>query len=125
MVKAIDVLKANQSKGRSRWKEQAQWHVDNWGWLRHSVQIALRARSRMASLGLTQKDLAERMGCSQQFVSLILKGKENLTLETISKMEKVLDCNLLFLPSDCVDGYDCSMAESPRQYLNEPGREAD
>ena len=45
-------------------------------------------------MGLTQKELAERMGCSQQYVSLILKGKENLTLETIAKLETALDFEL-------------------------------
>ena len=119
MAKAIDVLRAHQSNEPSKWREQAQWHVDNWGWLKHSIQIALRAKSRMSSLGLTQKELAERMGCSQQYVSLILKGKENLTLETISKIEKVLGFELLIYPNDCVDGFSVPLSNTAR-YLNEP-----
>lgn len=34
---------------------------------------------------MTQKMLAERMGCSQQYVSKFLKGRENLALETLTK----------------------------------------
>ena len=39
---------------------------------------------KMEELGLTQKFLAERMGCSQKYVSRVLKGSENLSIETIS-----------------------------------------
>jgi transcriptional regulator with XRE-family HTH domain len=49
---------------------------------------------QMAIEGLTQKTLAERMGCSQQYVSKILKGQENLSLETISKIEEALSLEL-------------------------------
>ncbi len=77
----------------------------------------------MNTLRLTQKELAERMGCSQQYVSLILKGKENLTLETISKLEKVLGTELIIHPSDSVQGYR-SMIGSRPQYLNDSGEDA-
>ncbi len=93
--KAVEVLRKNQCTERSKWREQAQWQTENWFWLKHSLRIALQTRTRMDELGWTQKELAEKMGCSQQYVSLILKGKENLTLETIAKLEKVLDFDLI------------------------------
>jgi transcriptional regulator with XRE-family HTH domain len=43
---------------------------------------------------LTQKQLAEQMGCSQQYVSKVLKGQENLSLETISKIEDCLNISI-------------------------------
>ena len=46
-------------------------------------------------LGLTQKQLAELMGCSQQYVSKVLKGQENLSLETMSKIEDCLHISFL------------------------------
>ena len=46
---------------------------------------------KMEDLGLTQKSLAELMGCSQQYVSRVLKGTENLSIETISKIESASD----------------------------------
>lgn len=118
MAKAIDIVKAHQSTEPSRWKQQAQWHVDNWGWLKHSAQIALKVKGRLKALGLTQKELAERMGCSQQYVSLILKGKENLTLETIAKLENVLDFEILLYTREPVDGYSLPQ-NRPSQYLSE------
>ncbi|MBR3567213.1 MAG: helix-turn-helix transcriptional regulator [Salinivirgaceae bacterium] len=42
----------------------------------------------MGGQGLTHKQLAERMHCSPQYVSRLLKGEENLSLETICKLEK-------------------------------------
>ena len=50
---------------------------------------------RMEQLGLTQKKLAELMGCSQQYVSKVLKGRENLSIETIFKIEDALQLHIL------------------------------
>jgi transcriptional regulator with XRE-family HTH domain len=47
---------------------------------------------------MTQKILAERMGCSQQYVSKILKGRENLSLETLAKIEDALNLRLVYEP---------------------------
>ena len=52
---------------------------------------------KMEEFGLTQKSLAERMGCSQQYVSRVLKGTENLSIETISKIESALELEILEL----------------------------
>lgn len=74
----------------SKWKEKAQWRMANKSWLRYSQRIAMIMLDKMEESGLTQKSLAERMGCSQQYVSRILKGMENLSIETISKIETAL-----------------------------------
>ena len=52
---------------------------------------------KMEELGLTHKSLAECMGCSQQYVSRVLKGTENLSIETISKIESALELEILEL----------------------------
>ena len=49
----------------------------------------------MKQLNLTQNALAKRMGCTQQYVSKILKGKENMSLETLSKLEDALGISLI------------------------------
>lgn len=67
----------------------------NKSWLRYSQRIAMMMLDRMEELGLTQKLLAERMGCSQQYVSRVLKGTENLSIETIFKIESALKLNIL------------------------------
>lgn len=52
---------------------------------------------KMEETGMTQKQLAQKMGCSQQYVSKILKGKENLSLETLSKIEYSLEISIFQL----------------------------
>lgn len=50
---------------------------------------------KMEQMHFTQKRLAELMGCSQQYVSKILKGKENLTLYTMYKIEEALHLEIM------------------------------
>ena len=79
----------------SKWREKAEWRKQNKSWLRYSQLVAIRMLDQMAAEGLTQKGLAERLGCSQQYVSKILKGQENLSIETICKIEDALNLELL------------------------------
>lgn len=78
----------------SKWREKAQWRRDNRAWLRKSQKIAVSIIEAMKASGLSQKELAEKMSVSPQYISKILKGSENLSLETISKFETVLGIEL-------------------------------
>ncbi len=82
----------------SKWRENAIYRLENSRWLRRSQKIAMETLDRMDFLGVNQKELARRMGCSPQYVSKILKGKENLSLETISKIEDALDMEFQSVP---------------------------
>lgn len=95
METTVNKIKAYASKTPSRWREEAEFRIGNKTWLRYSQTVAMKMLDRMEELGLTQKMLAEKMGCSQQYISKILKGRENLSLETLFKIEKVL--NLKFI----------------------------
>ena len=64
-------------------------------WFNHSQMIANIMSARMKELGMTQKMLAEKMNCTQQYISKILKGRENLSLEAINKIENTLDIHFL------------------------------
>lgn len=88
-------LKEHRSATPSKWREKAEWRMANKSWLRFSQKIAMMMLDKMEELGLTQKGVAERMGCSQQYVSRVLKGTENLSIETISKIERALDLEIL------------------------------
>lgn len=89
-------LRQHQSSTPSKWRERAQWRHENKSWLRHSQHIAMMMLDRMEDLHMTQSGLAELMGCSQQYVSRILKGHENLSIETMCKIEDAL--NIAILP---------------------------
>ena len=94
--KTQEFLEAHKSETPSTWREEAEWRRDNWSWLRHSQKIAVKVLLEMKEQGLTQKALAERMNCTQQYVSKILKGKENMSLDTLSKLEDALGINLIY-----------------------------
>lgn len=71
--------------------------VENKGekWMYHSQAIAVTMSDRMEELGMTQRALAEKMNCTQQYVSKVLKGRENLSLETLCKIENALGIRIL------------------------------
>lgn len=95
MNQIVNNLRKHQSTTLSRWRERANWREENKSWLRHSQHIAMMMLDKMEELGITQRVLAERMGCSQQYVSRILKGHENLSIETMCKIEEALDLAIL------------------------------
>lgn len=94
--RTLEFLEAHKSETPSTWRKEAEWRRDNWSWLCHSQKIAVKVLLKMKQMGLTQKVLAERMNCSQQYVSKILKGNENMSLEILSKLEEALDINLIY-----------------------------
>ena len=83
---------------KSGWLEKAKYRRENRSWLRKSQRIAVRILSVLDEKGMQQKELAEAMDVSPQQVSKIVKGKQNLTLETISKLEAVLGVKLFEVP---------------------------
>ena len=64
-------------------------------WMYHSQAIAAIMSDRMEELGMTQRALAEKMNCTQQYISKVFKGRENLSLETLCKIENALDIKIL------------------------------
>lgn len=98
MKSTIEKLELHSSTTPSRWKIEAEYRIKNKAWLRYSQMIAMKMLDKMEHLGMTQKVLAERMGCSQQYISKILRGKENLSLETLSKIEDALELQLVCEP---------------------------
>ena len=104
----LELFKAHQSETPSKWREEAEWRRDNWSWLRHSQKIAVKVLLQMKQENLTQKALAERMNCTQQYVSKILKGKENMSLDTLSRLEDALGISLI---NDEQVSYPCMVAE--------------
>ena len=119
-MKAIEFLMKNQSDTASKWREEAEYRRKNARWLRYSAMIALQVRDRMSQIGMTQVVLAEKLGCTQQHISMLLKGKNNLTLETIAKLEEALDFDIIGEALIPVDGYARNISQSPCAYLSEP-----
>ena len=79
----------------SNWKAKAKYRRENREWLKISAAIAVRVLDALAAQDLSQKALAERMNISPQQISKIIKGQENLTLETISNLEIALGIQII------------------------------
>ena len=73
----------------------------------------------MQEVGVTQVMLADRLGCTQQHVSTLLKGSSNLTLETIAKLEEALDFNIIGDAIIPVNGYKQDAVVGRRAYLSD------
>ncbi len=94
-MRTVDILNKYKSNTLSKWKEDAEYRRKNANWLIYSAMIALQVKQRMTEMGVTQVMLAEKLGCTQQHISMLLKGKNNLTLETIAKLEEALEFSIL------------------------------
>lgn len=64
-----------------------------------NLAICEQVRMLLAEKGLTQKDLAERMGKSPAEVSKWLSGLHNLTQQSIVKMEEALGADITITPA--------------------------
>lgn len=91
----IKRLEKHASPTPCKWRELFEYMNANSGWLRYSQEIAMQMLDRMEELGINQNQLAEKMGCSRQYISKVLKGRENLSLETLYKIEKTLGISIL------------------------------
>lgn len=83
----------------SNWHEKAEWRKKNADWLNKSAQIAVSVLEQLRIMEITQKELASAMGVTPQYVNKIVRGNENLTLETICKLESILGFSLVEIKS--------------------------
>ena len=86
---------------KSNWIEEAKQRQDNKAWLKHSQKIAIKIlktlrENKNNKTGISsQVELAKALDVKPQYVNKLVKGKENLTLETISKIESALNIKLI------------------------------
>lgn len=79
----------------STWKQDAEWRRANRKWLNKSAAIAMQVLDRLDELDWSQKQLAEKLGTTPQYISKLCKGHENLTLKNIAQLEDVLQISLV------------------------------
>lgn len=63
-----------------------------------NLEIAEQVRALMRAQGITQLELAKRMGKQPSEVSRLLSGLHNLTLESITRMEDALGADIILTP---------------------------
>lgn len=118
----LEKLNKILSNKKSTWEEEAKWREENEEWLSQSFDIAVCILDTLRSKKMTQKDLAEKMNVSPQFINKIVKGQENLSLETIAKLNRALNIKLKVIdtntPSEVMYDYEQAY-EISQQYRKE------
>jgi transcriptional regulator with XRE-family HTH domain len=56
--------------------------------------VGLKARKHRLAAGLTQEDVADRMGVDRSFVSGLERGERNLTLKSMWSLSQALGVKL-------------------------------
>lgn len=96
-LEKIQKLKTAISNEPSKWREKAEYRRSNKRRLEYSAEIAMIVLNELERKGLNQSDLARIMNVTPQLVSRLVKGRENLTLDTIVELENALDIRFLSL----------------------------
>jgi len=64
-------------------------------WRKDAMKIAIRILHILEEKGMTQRDLADHLGKSPQWVNKICKGQQNLTIGTINELQEALGVTLV------------------------------
>lgn len=115
-MKLSDKIKAEAAKD-TEWLQKADFRKANEDWLDISFGISMMILKFIREQGITQKELAEKLCFSPQYMSKILQGKENLTLETIAKLQKATGITLIQVENTSVS---TSVEITPEQLLAAP-----
>jgi ribosome-binding protein aMBF1 (putative translation factor) len=94
MTSLNDKLSGITSAPPSGWHRKAVERRKNREWLKRAAAIGVKVLQALRRQGMTQRELADRMGVSAQQVNKIVKGTEHLTPETLVKLETVLNLTL-------------------------------
>ena len=79
--------------------QEAEYRKKNWDWLEKSALIALDIHAYLRKNNITKQEFAKMLGVTPAQVTKLLSGKENLGLKTISKIESVLQMDLVSIPN--------------------------
>lgn len=86
-------------KKRSPYLENAALRIKNRKWLSYSSNIARRILAALEDNSeMSQKSIAESLGVSTQYINKVVKGQENLSLETIAKISDAIGVELITFP---------------------------
>lgn len=100
-------------------RNEAKFRDENRDWLLKSSLIALEIHRYLRQNGITQSQLAEKMGISPAMVTKLLSGKENLSLKTVCGIERVIQFELLKVPSYEKGTFmKCDLVKMPEEELD-------
>ena len=79
-------------------------------------------RERARELGLTQKDLAHRLGVSVGYMSEVARGRKNMSPALQAQVERALGGPVEIAPAECANRHD-GPVQGESSYIRERARE--
>lgn len=58
------------------------------------LEFAVKLENALADSGMTKKDLAKKINKSQAWISKVLRGDANLTIDTMCELTRAIECHL-------------------------------
>jgi transcriptional regulator with XRE-family HTH domain len=92
---------------------QAKITVENRIFVKKNLAISEQIQTILKEKGLTQKQLAQRLGKNESEVSKLLSGQHNLTLKSIAKLEAELGTDIIVTPLEACEIYEPPGAGCP------------
>jgi len=94
-------------KDRSKVIERIQARIkpENRQFVRKNLEISQQISHLLEERGWAQKDLARVLGKQESEISKILSGLHNITLKTLTKIEVVLDGEVIITPLEACKKY--------------------
>lgn len=86
----VEKLKAVARPMTQEERAAMDYRAENADWLQLSATIALKIRKILRLQGLSQADLASRLGVTPAQVSKLLSGKVNFELKTLANIQKAV-----------------------------------
>jgi plasmid maintenance system antidote protein VapI len=105
----FDALVSNKTSG---WHKDVNERVSNKAWQDKAFDIALKVIRHMRTNKVSQVTLAKDMGVTPQYINKILQGKENMTLETICRIEDALGIKLIEVVFSSSETYELEVTNS-------------
>ena len=90
----ISKLKKHQSPTQSMWRENAINRMENKTMLQYTRHMTMIILDEMENKHISMEQLENQIGCDQQCLESILKGKEMLTPEIRDKIQTFLNINI-------------------------------
>ncbi len=86
----VEKLKAVARPMTQEERAAMDYRAENADWLQLSATIALKIRKLLRQQGLTQVELASRLGVTPPQVSKLLSGKINFELKTLVSIQRAI-----------------------------------
>ena len=105
----FDALVSNKTSG---WHKDVNERITNKTWQDKAFDIALKVIRHMRTNKVSQVSLAKDMGVTPQYINKILQGKENMTLETICRIEAALGIKLIEVIYSSSESYELAVTNT-------------